>query len=313
MTRTPSSAPLRSDTSREPRTTSYAVLGPGGVGGLLAAVLARQGHRVTCIAREQTVEQLQTHGIQVSSSLFGDFTATVDAAPSLDRPVDACFVATKATALTEALPRIPPAAVGDALVIPLLNGIDHVAALRRDYEPATVVAGVIHVESTRVAPGVIEQASPFARVSLASDTAAAERIRRVADDLTAGGFEVVTDLDEPTILWSKLSFLATLALLTTRYRATAGEVRTAHHDELVATAREVAAVSGASGGPSDPGPILDFVDRFRAEGKSSMLRDRESGRALELDAIGGAVLRAADTHGIPVPTVRGLVEALRDA
>lgn len=290
---------------------SYAVLGPGGVGGLLAAVLARRGHEVTCIAREETAERLRRHGISVRSGLFGDFTARVDAAPVLDRRVDACFVATKATSLQESLTRMPTSAVGNALLIPLLNGIDHVALLRRAYGPAGVVAGVIHVESTRTGPGVIEQQSPFARVSLASGTTPVDRIRPVADDLSAGGFEVTTDLDEATILWSKLSFLATLALLTTRYRAPAGEIRTSHHDELVATAHEIAAVSGASGGPSDPQRVLDLMDTFRPEGKSSMLRDLEVGQPLELDAIGGAVLRAAQTHHIPVPTVRALVEALQ--
>lgn len=293
--------------------TSYAVLGPGGVGGLLAAVLGRQGHQVTCIARDETAAHLKEHGIRVHSDLFGDFTTGVDATTVLDRAVDACFIATKATGLAEALARLPRSALGGALVIPLLNGVDHVAMLRRQYDPASVVAGVIHVESNRVSPGVIDQEGSIGRLSLASDTVPAGRIRPVADDVAATGFEVVSDLDEPTILWSKLSFLATLALLTTRYRATAGEVRTTHRDELVATAREVAAVSGAAGGPSDVEPILDLMDRFRAEGKSSMLRDLESGRPLELDAIGGAVLRAAEAHDIPVPTVRSLVEALRDS
>jgi 2-dehydropantoate 2-reductase len=38
-----------------------------------------------------------------------------------------------------------------------------------------------------------------------------------------------------------------------------------------------------------------------------MLRDAEAGRPLELDAIGGAVLRAAALHGVPVPTITMLV------
>jgi 2-dehydropantoate 2-reductase len=41
-----------------------------------------------------------------------------------------------------------------------------------------------------------------------------------------------------------------------------------------------------------------------------MQRDAEAGRALELDAIGGAVLRAAKRHGIPAPTTARLVSEL---
>ncbi|TWP33889.1 ketopantoate reductase family protein [Leekyejoonella antrihumi] len=290
--------------------TSYAVLGPGGVGGLLAAVLAKHGHEVTCIAREETASWLQATGISLRSSLFGDWVVPIDAVATLDRPVDACFVAVKATALTDSLTRIPREAVGDALVVPFLNGVDHVALLRERYDPARVLPGVIHVESTRVSTGVIEHGSGFARISLASDSAPVERIDGVAGDLAAAGFEVIADSDETTILWNKLSFLATAALLTARYRATMGLVRTQHRDELQATAREVAAVSGACGGPGDAEHILGMFEGFNADGKTSMLRDLEAGRQMELDAIGGAVLRAAQAHGIPVPTVRALVAAL---
>ena len=44
-----------------------------------------------------------------------------------------------------------------------------------------------------------------------------------------------------------------------------------------------------------------------------MLRDAEAGNPLELDAIGGAVLRAAEAHGIPIPRTRALVERLTES
>lgn len=42
---------------------TVAVLGPGGVGGLLAALLARAGHRVICLAGDSTADALRTTGI----------------------------------------------------------------------------------------------------------------------------------------------------------------------------------------------------------------------------------------------------------
>jgi 2-dehydropantoate 2-reductase len=53
---------------------TVAILGPGGVGGLLAALLSRAGHRVICLAGEETADTLRTNGIQVRSARFGDFT-----------------------------------------------------------------------------------------------------------------------------------------------------------------------------------------------------------------------------------------------
>src|SRR5690348_5198287 len=103
----------------------FAVLGPGGVGGLLAALLARNGAAVTCLAGTSTVDVLSRSGVRVESAQFGDFTAPVAAAERLAEPADVVLVTVKATQLDEALDRLPPDVVGHALVVPLLNGLDH--------------------------------------------------------------------------------------------------------------------------------------------------------------------------------------------
>jgi len=46
--------------------------------------------------------------------------------------------------------------------------------------------------------------------------------------------------------------------------------------------------------------------------ESSMQRDQAAGQPLELDAIGGAVLRHAAAAGVPVPVTARLVEELRE-
>src|SRR3954467_2455037 len=77
----------------------FAVLGPGGVGGLLAALLARSGSAVTCLAGASTTQAIATSGIRVESARFGDFVAPVAAAEQLSEPVDVCLVTVKATQL----------------------------------------------------------------------------------------------------------------------------------------------------------------------------------------------------------------------
>ncbi|MFF2848298.1 ketopantoate reductase family protein [Streptomyces sp. NPDC058001] len=293
-------------TTPHPR-TSVAVLGPGGVGGLLAALLSRAGHRVVCVASAETAHTLRRDGIRVHSGQFGDFTARVEADTELREPVDLCLVTVKHTALDAALERIPPALVADGLVVPLLNGIEHLDALRSRYGTRQVAAAVIRVESTRTAPGIVEHGSPFTEIDLAG---APERPAPVAALLNGAGIRTRVVEDETTALWAKLAFLAPFALLTTRYRLTIGEVRTARRDELTALVAEAAEVSAACGAPADPERTMALYDAFAAGGKSSMLRDAEAGRPLELDAIGGALLRAADRHGIPVPFAARLVADL---
>src|SRR5579871_2022094 len=99
---------------------TVAVLGPGGVGGLLAGALDHGGHEVIVVARESTAEAIRERGLRVSSVRLGELVAHPPVLTRLDRPVDVLVVATKATGLTEALERI---VVSPRLVLPLLNGL----------------------------------------------------------------------------------------------------------------------------------------------------------------------------------------------
>lgn len=292
---------------------TVAVLGPGGIGGLLAGLLSRAGHRVICLAGDETAATLGASGIRVRSGLFGDFTAEVETDTELRVPVDVCLVAVKQTALEAALDRVPPAALGDALLVPFLNGVEHPATLRARYREDVVAPAVIRVESTRVAPGEIVHGSPFAEIDLTGDGVAKERLETLAEALGAAGPTTRVLPDETATLWAKMSFLAPLALLTTRYALPLGDVRTRHREELTALVEETAAVSRASGAPTDPAQALARYDAFPPQTKSSMQRDAEAGRPLELDAIGEALLRAAERHGVRVPVATRLVRELRDA
>jgi len=292
---------------------TVAVLGPGGIGGLLAGLLARDGHRVICLAGEETAAALRRTGIHVRSGPYGDFTAEVEADTELRTPVDACLVAVKHTALDAALDRVPPAALGDALLVPFLNGVEHPAALRARYGEETVAPAVIRTESTRVAPGEIVHGSPLAEIDLSGDKVPKDRLETLAAALDAAGPTTRVLPDEASALWAKMAFLAPLALLTTRYALPLGDIRTRHREELTALVEETAAVSRASGASVDPAQALARYDAFPPRTKSSMQRDAEAGHPLELDAIGGALLRAAERSGVPAPVATRLVAELQAA
>ncbi|MFF3504327.1 ketopantoate reductase family protein [Streptomyces sp. NPDC003247] len=297
---------------------TVAILGAGGIGGLLAALLARSGHRVVCLARDTTARTLRSGGVEVRSRRFGDFTAVVEADTALREPVGACLIAVKHTTLDAALTRVPPAILGDGLVVPLLNGVEHPATLRARYRPDRVAPGVIRVESARTGtagtgPVVIEHGSPFVEVDLAAGPAPRPRLEALAAVLSDAGVTARVVEDETGALWAKMAFLAPFALLTTRYGLPLGEARTRHREELERLVAETVAVSRACGAPSDPAQALARYDAFPPEAKSSMQRDAEAGRPLELDALGGALLRAADRHGVPVPVTARLVREIRAA
>ncbi len=282
-----------------PGRMSFAVLGPGGVGGLLAALLSRGGDRVVVLHDSAPRE------IHVESKRFGDFTAEVHTAPRLAERVDAVLVTVKATHLDDAVDRVPAAALGDALVIPFLNGIEHVELLRNVYPASSVVPATIRIETTKVAPGVIHHTSPFAMVDIGA------RGEPVAAHLRATGLDVRIKDDENAMLWDKMAVLAPMALLTTHESANIGEVRARRRDDLEALVREFASVAAAEGVAIDPIANLAFIEKAPGTMETSMQRDQAAGRQIEIDALGGALLRRAARAGIEVPVTKRLVEDLK--
>jgi 2-dehydropantoate 2-reductase len=296
-----------------------AVLGPGGVGGLLAGVLARGHNDVTIVARKSTAQVLNERGLTVRSTMFGEFTANVPAVAKLhdeggefDR-FNALIVATKAVGLTDALDRIEAT---PEVVLPLLNGLDHVAVLRERFDPKSVLASTIRVESDRPEPGLVVHTSRFLLIDMATSSQdALYPMKDLAETLKEAGIPVrvtlpVSERSEAQVMWSKLVRLNALACTTSAYDALLGEIRSkpALHADLIAAVEEACAVGKAEGADDvDPQVALAELEVAHDTLGSSMQRDIAAGRTPELDAIPGSVLRAAARHGIACPTIERLV------
>ena len=278
----------------------HAILGAGGIGGLLGTALAHAGREVVLVVRDPD----HPTDLRLDSRVLGDLGAVVTIATTLPPGFDVLWVTVKAQHLEQALPACPPAAVGAARVVPLLNGVEHLARLRAVYGPESVIAGTIQVESERLTPGHYRQLSPFLRVGLAGRGAEA-----IASELEAAGVTASVETDAATLLWRKLAVLASLALTTTALEAPIGAVRAepAWRERLLAVATEVCAVAAAEGAIVDPMATRQFVLGVPDAMQSSMQKDRAAGRPLELDAIGGAVQRAGRRHGLSTPVVDQLV------
>jgi 2-dehydropantoate 2-reductase len=283
----------------------HAVLGAGGVGGLLAAALARAGEDVVVLMRGEALRRYSGH-LHVHSVVLGTFTTDVEGAAMLDDPVDVLWVTTKSTGLDESLAAAPPEAVGSALVVPLLNGLDHVTRLRRDYD--RVSAAAIRVETERTAPGRIRQVSPFLTVEVAPhrDTPAGRAVvDEVATVLTAAGIPATVRDDELGVLWDKFALLAPVALATTGLDAPLGAVR--EDARYAGCQEEVFALALRDGASTDPEAVRRMVRAAPEEMRSSMQKDVEQGRTPELDAIAGGILRRAASYEVPIPCTEALI------
>lgn len=284
----------------------HAILGPGGVGGLIGACLAHAGASVTLVVRREAVDHYPRR-LQLESP-FGKFEAAVAVAAEVP-PVDVLWITVKATQLEPALTALKnPESV--RAIVPLLNGIDHISLLRARYGAGRVIPATIAGETERVSPGHIVHRSPFARLNVSS--AGQALLGSTVEQLQKIGFTCRFVDNEPTLMWSKLVFLAPFALSSTAADRTTGEVISdpSWRALMEGCVREACAVAVAEGAKVDPETTLAGMLAMPGNMRSSMQKDVEKHNPPELDAIAGPILRGARRHGIEVPATKKLVAAV---
>src|SRR5215210_33932 len=289
----------------------HAVLGAGGVGGIVGGALARSGHPVTLLVRSAR-RYYYPERLTIESNTLGAFEAPVRVTDRLDEPFDVVWISVKATALEAALRAVPAQELGSGVVVPLLNGVDHIAQLRGLYGPERVLPGTIRVEAEQLEPGRVRQLSSFVNVQVAPSPATRARAEGLTEELRAAGLSCEIQDDKVTMLWGKLCFLAPFALVTTASGGPLGVVRSdaGWSARLEASVKEACAVGSAEGAEVAPEPILATLEEAPDAFRSSMQKDVAAGREPELDAIAGPILRGGNEHGIDVSTTRALVDRI---
>ncbi len=226
----------------------HAILGAGAIGGLVGTALASLGEDVTVVVRPERLPSFPGNLLLERPSGSGSITAPAKAVATLTEPVDVLWIATKTYQLQTALDvvRVVP-----GCVVPLLNGVDHIAVLAARFGPERVVPATIAVEAERIAPGRFIQRSPFVRLNVAG------RGEPLLGVIVAGlgdlGFNCQFIQNEQTLLWSKLCFLGPFALVTSASGLNVGEIfaDARWKQRLSSAIAEACAVANASGAEVD--------------------------------------------------------------
>src|SRR5882672_3989688 len=284
----------------------HAVLGAGAIGGLVGTAVASLGERVTVLVRP---ERLPGYPANLSVERpSGAITAPAKVAATLTNPVDVLWIATKTYQLQTALQAVQSL---PRCIVPLLNGVDHVEVLRAHFDRDRVLPATIAVEAERTAPGRFVQRSPFVNLNLAAS--AEQVLGAIVARLRDLEFTCRFMPNEQTLLWSKLCFLGPYALVTSASGRNKGEIYADAEwkRKLISSMAEACAVAKASGAEVDAAQIHAIYDGLPSGIRSSMQKDLASRRQLELDAIGGPIVRGGKRYGVDVSTTAALIAVIR--
>lgn len=280
------------------------IVGAGGLGSYIGAVLARAGHDVTLVARGEHRQAIEAGGLHVRSHA-GDFTvrpACVPSALELDG-AELTFLATKTFSLDDVGPQLRHLAEAGSDVVSLLNGVTAVQRLAAHGVARDRLAdGVAYMTSFRVEPGVVERRADHQRI-VVGEGPIAERLSE-AFDATIVDVDVAADVKVE--LWRKMAVVCSLSVLCAIGERNMGSVRS--HDfgaELQSMAiAEVLGVGRAHGVPipSDAEAAVDAVlDRFPDDFFPSVIHDLNGGRRTEMDDLGGTIARMGREAGVATP------------
>ena len=283
------------------------ILGAGAIGGLLATALSSLGEDITLIVRHEKLSAQPTE--LTATSPTGAITGSVKLVSRLTEHADVLWIATKTYQLDEALASIE---VVPRVIVPLLNGVDHIAVLRARYGHDRVIPATIAVEAERSSRGHYVHHTPV-RLSVAAT--GEPLLSDILTRLQGLGWFCRFVANEATLMWSKLCFLEPFALATSASGKNNGQIQ-ADADwkaKLEAAVREACTVATKEGAEVDVDKVLNAYPNSPPTMRASMAKDLAAGRRLELDGIAGPVLRAAFRHGIKVPTTSSLVGTIEEA
>jgi 2-dehydropantoate 2-reductase len=284
-----------------------AIVGPGAVGSVLAAVLLVEGEHdvIVCARTPFTALEVSTPAGVLRAS------PRVLASPVAAEAVDWVVLATKAYDVDGAAAWLAPLGadrVGGARVAVVQNGVEHVARLASYVPMERVVPVVADLPAERRGAG-----SSWLRRAGSLTVPDDDGGRAFAALLAGTSISTSTTGDFTTAAWRKLCVNAAAAVSVLTMRPAGVSRRPAVAALMRAIVAEAVAVGRAEGAalPSDlPDAIVRSAQAAPPELVNSMLADRLAGRRLELDARNGAVVRFGARHGVPTPMNALVVELI---
>jgi 2-dehydropantoate 2-reductase len=312
-----------------------AVFGAGAIGGYLAVELARAGQEVAVIARGANLEAIRARGLRLRIG-GEEHSAAVAASddPGAIGPVDCLILAVKANAAPRIAPTLRPLLGAGTAVVTAMNGVpfwyfhgfegphrdqrlesvDPGGVLWDRIGPERCIGCVVYPACELVEPGVIQHVEGD-RFSLGEpDGSRSERVQKLSQALIEAGFKAPVRpriRDEIWVkLWGNLSFNPISALTG----ATLDVICT--HPGTREVARRMmleGQMVGERLGVRFGVDVERRIEGARAIGahKTSMLQDLERGRALELDALVGAVQELGRLLQVPTPTIDSVLALTR--
>lgn len=291
----------------------FAVLGAGGVGGIIGGYLALAGNDVTFIARGRHLEALKDKGLILRTAHRGDLavpTAKACAIDEYDDIPDVVFVCFKYYSIPAAIEFAKRCIEENTLVIPLLNVFGTGAVMQKELPRLTVLDGCVYIYGMVESPGIVAQPSSILRVFYGFRPDMDRRLelmaKRLEMVLNQAGIEGHFTEQIQREALQKFSYVSPLGAAGLYFDAVSGDfLKDGEPRSLfVGLIEEIEALGNGMGIQFDK-PLVDvnmkLMDSFTNDLKTSMQRDVARGGPSEFDGLVHRVPRLGKEYHVPTP------------
>lgn len=311
------------------------IYGAGAIGGYLGVLLSRAGAEVSLVARGAHLEAMQGNGLKLlidQKEYVAHPRCTND--PAELGPQDLVVIAVKAHSVPAIVPAMRPLIGNETALLTAVNGIpywyfyahggewqdsivesvDPDGAQWRTLGPDRAIGCVVYPATEVVEPGVIQHVYGNKLPIGEPDGTVSPRVQRIAEILSAAGFDAPIReriRDEIWLkLWGNLCFNPISALTCGTLDVICGDPGTrAVARAMMLEAKAIAELLGVNF-RVDIERRIDGAARVGAH-KTSMLQDLERGRAMEIDALCTSVQELGVRVGVPTPTIDTVLALVR--
>ena len=292
-----------------------AIMGAGGVGGCLGGLLGKAGNDVWLIVRGEHLEAIRANGLKLVRP-DTEFVVQVNATdnPAEVGPVDLVLFTVKTYQNRHVITTLKPLMGHETSVITLQNGVESHEQLGAVLGPSNILPGAYWASSHILSPGVIGEDVP-AQISFGeiddTDSLRSPDIRKVFRD---AGIKTEISLDPLQVLWEKFIVLSALAGITSAAQTRPKELlKYPDACAMFCNAMEESLAVGLAKGINLPDNLvqdsLKYIESL-PDFQNSMHGDYEAGRATELEALSGAVIRLGKQIGVKTPVHEFLYSVL---
>lgn len=296
----------------------YCVVGAGGVGGSIAAYMAKAGCDVTLIARGEHLDKIKQDGLTMETPHLGTFTVSqikvvteseyVQECEKSSEMPDVIFVCVKGYSLDEITPLLKKCTDAHTIVIPLLNLYGTGSRLQKELPDSLVTDGCIYIAAEKKAPGVIQQKGSIFRIvyGVRNQEDLCKELFEILADLRACGIDARLSDNIARDAFQKYSYVAPMAACGLYFDAKA-EVFQQAGDEREFLSDCMAEISALADAMEIPFLVdivktnLEILDALSPEASTSMQRDIWAGKPSELDGLVFEPVRMAKAYGVKMP------------